>query len=78
MLMDHFDNNMVLTMDELRKKYPGLYFIKTQKNLVTELRRHKTKEEIERIKKVAKKTQEALTELLEYMKTLKNHMYHQD
>jgi len=71
MLMDHFDNNMVLTMDELRKKYPGLNFIKTQKNLVTELRRHKTKEEIERIKKVAKKTQEALTELLEYMKTLK-------
>ncbi|HHF52838.1 MAG TPA: aminopeptidase P family protein [candidate division WOR-3 bacterium] len=71
MLADHFDNNMVLILDELRKKYPDLNFVKIQKNLVTEVRRHKTKEEIDRIKEVGKKTQEALTELLEYMKTLK-------
>ncbi|RLF78019.1 hypothetical protein DRN32_07160 [Thermococci archaeon] len=70
MLSDHFDNNMVLILDELRKKYPNLNFVKIQKNLVTEVRRHKTKDEIDRIKEVGKKTQEALTELLEYMKTL--------
>lgn len=66
-----FTNNWILSLDELRNKYPEIKFVKIEKGLISELRRQKTKDEIERIRNVANKTQEALETLLNHMKSLK-------